>query len=119
VREIEGCSHILLRRRPESGLLGGMMEVPCTEWSLDLAQEKSAKAASSNWTQAQAVQHTFTHFHLEMRVFAALCTQVEIEARAFDGEWAALSGLSQHALPSVMKKAVASGLEALGIATPQ
>ena len=24
--------HILLRRRPEKGLLGGMMEVPCTEW---------------------------------------------------------------------------------------
>ncbi len=27
-----GATHILLRRRPDKGLLGGMMEVPCTEW---------------------------------------------------------------------------------------
>jgi A/G-specific adenine glycosylase len=54
-----------------------------------------------------------------MRVFAALYTQVEIEAQTFDGEWAALSGLPRHALPSVMKKTVASGLEALGLPMPK
>jgi A/G-specific adenine glycosylase len=171
VSEIEGRPHILLRRRPDNGLLGGMMEVPCTQWTLDLSLEKPANervkksrgpqqtqvswpgligpsmiegkdssmlvdgrvkpghdnrggsdffarsnAAPLNWTQAETVQHTFTHFHLEMRVFAALCAQIENEARAFDGEWTPLSALPQHALPSVMKKAVASGLEALGFA---
>jgi A/G-specific adenine glycosylase len=81
--------------------------------------EKPANAASPNWTQAETVQHTFTHFHLEMRVFAAVCTQAKNEARAFEGEWAALSSLQQHPLPSVMKKAVASGLAALGLAAPK
>src|SRR5262249_28591866 len=76
---------------------------------------ESNTPAPWNWTRAQTVQHTFTHFHLELRVFAALRTQVENEGEPFGGEWAALSGLSQHALPSVMKKAVASGLEALGL----
>jgi A/G-specific adenine glycosylase len=65
------------------------------------------------------VQHTFTHFHLEMRVFAAHYAQVENDVQSFGGEWAALSGLPGHALPSVMKKAAASGLEALGLATPK
>jgi A/G-specific adenine glycosylase len=157
VREIEGLPHILLRRRPENGLLGGMMEVPCTPWCPDRERaqpasvqpssrggssrrgdpdqhkcerlgllrfapndgEEPAKAASSNWTQAETVQHIFTHFHLEMRVFAALCPQAENEVQAFGGEWAMLSGLRRHALPSVMKKAVASGLAALGISSPE
>jgi A/G-specific adenine glycosylase len=168
VSEIEGRPHILLRRRPENGLLGGMMEVPCTQWTLVPSAEKSGIAAvinvaippqpapgglpplpqgervrphsgrvrlgergrpstvtpgrsvgSSNWTQAQAVRHTFTHFHLEMRVFAAFSPQVENEAQALGGEWTALSRLPQHALPSVMKKAVVSGLEALGIPAPK
>jgi A/G-specific adenine glycosylase len=176
VREIEGRPYILLRRRPENGLLGGMMEVPCTEWLQDSGQEKPVLqtvmsiatpphpapdgrhplpqgervrprsghgllpsplagegpgvrggpnivkpglgAASSKWTQAEPVQHTFTHFHLEMRVFAARCAQVEVEVRAFGGEWTALLSLPRHALPSVMKKAVVSGLGALGLATP-
>jgi A/G-specific adenine glycosylase len=118
-REIEGRPHILLRRRPENGLLGGMTEVPCTEWTPDLGGEKPARSVPSNWTQARTVQHTFTHFHLELRVFAALCTQVENESRSLSGEWAALSSLPRHALPSVMKKALASGLEALGLATPR
>ena len=36
-------ARILLRRRPEKGLLGGMMEVPCTEWV----------AAAAQWSQAR------------------------------------------------------------------
>jgi A/G-specific adenine glycosylase len=153
VKETEGHPHILLRRRPENGLLGGMMEVPCTPWALDLERigatsvqpssrgglssrrdpeqhqcfrpgllrfarndgERLANAARSNWAQAETVQHTFTHFHLEMRVFAALCAQLDNEAQTFDGEWAPISSLPRHALPSVMKKAIASGLEALGL----
>jgi len=115
VKKIKGCPHILLRRRPENGLLGGMMEVPCTGWASDSGIGKPVNAASSNWTEAKTVEHSFTHFHLEMRVFAALCPQVDVEALAFEGDWAALSGLQQHALPTVMKKAVASGLQALGL----
>jgi len=62
------------------------------------------------------VRHTFTHFHLEMRVFAAAWAEVLDEAQAFGGEWAPLEGLPRLALPAVMKKAVSAGFEALGIA---
>jgi A/G-specific adenine glycosylase len=52
-----------------------------------------------------------------MRVFAGDYHAVRAEAEAFGGEWAALSNLSAFALPAVMKKAVAAGLEALGVNT--
>jgi A/G-specific adenine glycosylase len=124
---------VLLRRRKDKGLLGGMMEVPCTEWLVN-ATPKNGSAVegktlpqvtanatlttSSNggeWTEADTVQHTFTHFHLEMRIFAAEYTVVREAAAEFAGEWAALEKLAQFALPTVMKKAVFSGLEALGV----
>ncbi len=104
--------HILLRRRPEKGLLGGMMEVPCTEW---VADGKRGAAVSAYWRPARSVRHTFTHFYLEMRVFAAGCAEALREAQGFGGEWAPIAGLPRMALPTVMKKAVAAGFEALGI----
>jgi A/G-specific adenine glycosylase len=118
VRTGAGGPHILLRRRPEKGLLGGMMEVPCTEWAVDSAGQTCGAQPSRTWRQTGTVRHTFTHFHLEMRVFAAGHRQVAGEANAFGGEWAPLAGLERFALPTVMKKAVASGLTALGIDAP-
>jgi A/G-specific adenine glycosylase len=109
-----GDGHVLLRRRPEKGLLGGMMEVPCTGWTP--AAEEQDVAVSACWMPAQSVRHTFTHFHLEMRVFAAGYAEVRREAQAFGGEWIRLEELPRIALPTVMKKAVAAGFEALGIA---
>ena len=77
-----------------------------------------ASPPDGNWTEGRTVQHTFTHFHLEMRVLAAHHDEVKPAAEAFGGDWAALANLSAFALPAVMKKAVASGLEALGLDGP-
>ena len=112
VRTERGDPHILLRRRKDKGLLGGMMEAPCSEWAADAPL---ASPPDGNWTEGRTVQHTFTHFHLEMRVLAAHHDEVKPAAEAFGGDWAALANLSAFALPAVMKKAVASGLEALGL----
>ncbi|MFT4080149.1 A/G-specific adenine glycosylase [Rhodomicrobium sp.] len=139
-----GC--ILLRRRADKGLLGGMMEVPMSEWvvddvvasteavrpkrgrakadaagkAFDLRTDAAVSGIGSQankvaWRQARTVQHTFTHFHLELRVFAADANADPSAAAVFSGEWAALDDLAAFALPSVMRKAVASGLEALGL----
>src|SRR5579872_129232 len=59
-----------LRRRPEKGLLGGMMEVPSTEWRRTAwrAAEAAVHApCRARWTRVpDVVRHTFTHFHLEL-----------------------------------------------------
>ena len=67
---------VLARRRPPKGLLGGMLEVPNTDWS------SAAKAASygletalgnapvkAEWTNKGVSEHIFTHFILKMDVF--------------------------------------------------
>jgi A/G-specific adenine glycosylase len=106
---------ILLRRRPDKGLLGGMMEVPCTEWVAASGAAAPGSVPSRYWMPARMVRHTFTHFHLEMRVFAAGYDEAKQEAQRFGGEWVRLDELSAAALPTVMRKAVDSGFEALGL----
>ena len=79
------------------------------------AERSQAQAVSAYWMPAHIVRHTFTHFHLEMRVFAASYARAVREAQTFGGEWARIGDLSAIALPTVMKKAVAAGFAALGI----
>ena len=97
---------VLLRRRPESGLLGGMMEVPSTPWreaGWTAAQALTHAPAAARWRRLPGVvRHTFTHFHLELEVLTA---KVEADAIA-DGVWCLPEDLGEHALPSVMKKIV-------------
>lgn len=59
----------LLERRPEKGLLGGMLGWPGAEWG-DVAQE--APPAKADWTPLNGnVRHTFTHFHLILQIRVA------------------------------------------------
>jgi len=104
---------VLLRRRPESGLLGGMIEVPSTEWRAKRIDEKTARKEApvrASWVRLPGtVRHTFTHFHLEL---AVLSGETGADPNA-QGIWVPLDRLSEQALPTVMKKVVN---HALGIA---
>jgi A/G-specific adenine glycosylase len=104
---------VLLRRRPESGLLGGMIEVPSTEWRETAITEAAARKAApvrASWVRLPGtIRHTFTHFHLELSVLAG---ETGANAKA-DGSWVPLDRLSEQALPTVMKKIVN---HALGVA---
>ncbi|MEQ8193895.1 MAG: A/G-specific adenine glycosylase [Rhodospirillales bacterium] len=98
---------VLLRRRAEEGLLGGMMEVPSSEWrerDWPLAEAKSKAPVKAAWKRLPGrVNHTFTHFHLELTVLAA-----EIErVNSLDGVWCQAGRLGDYALPTVMKKVAA------------
>jgi A/G-specific adenine glycosylase len=103
---------VLLRRRPETGLLGGMMELPSTEWREAAWDETEASAQAplaARWTELPGiVRHTFTHFHLEARVWAG---RAEAGAAPVAGRWVALDGLDSEALPSVMRKIVRHALK--------
>lgn len=58
----------LLERRPNKGLLGGMLGWPTTDWSD--APEPAAPVAA-DWHVVGEVRHTFTHFHLILDVAVA------------------------------------------------
>lgn len=104
---------VLLRRRPEKGLLGGMIEVPSTPWvegpMPTLAQAKrSAPLPVLDWRELPGtVTHTFTHFHLELRIIAG---QVGRKASP-SALWSHPDAFGRQALPSVMKKVARHALK--------
>jgi A/G-specific adenine glycosylase len=95
---------ILLRRRPASGLLGGMMELPGTEWRDDPWPEPEALAHApmpAAWRPAGEVRHGFTHFELRIGLYAAT-----VPAISADGVLCAPEALDDAGLPTVMRKCV-------------
>jgi A/G-specific adenine glycosylase len=102
---------ILTRTRPEKGLLGGMTEVPTTEWTRDFDEVAALDGAplQAKWRRVPGVvTHTFTHFPLELTIYSA---RVPSRTRAPHGmRWTALAGLAGEALPNVMRKVVAHAL---------
>ena len=71
----DGRGAVLLVKRPEKGLLGGMLQPPLGPWSEEFPSEKEALAQApfrAAWKKLPGlVRHTFTHFELEIEVWAA------------------------------------------------
>ncbi|WP_434053262.1 MAG: A/G-specific adenine glycosylase [Roseibium sp.] len=103
---------VLLRRRAPRGLLGGMTEVPGTDWSetFDVATALEAAPFQDTWQVCTGdVRHTFTHFHLRLQVFKADTTTSAAES--VDGAWwSPADALAEEALPTVMRKVLAVAL---------
>lgn len=104
---------ILLRRRPESGLLGGLYEIPGSEWrAIDTPDDdmRNQSPIKADWAELPGtVGHTFTHFHLDVTILATRISQSE--TTNIDGVWTSIEGLADFALPTVMKKIVRHALK--------
>jgi A/G-specific adenine glycosylase len=105
---------LLVRSRPEKGLLGGMTEVPGSDWlaaqddKAALRQAPAVKGIARWRRKAGIVTHVFTHFPLELVVYTA---HAPARARAPAGmRWVPLATLADEALPNVMRKVIAHGL---------
>ncbi len=100
---------VLVRRRPDRGLLGGMLEVPTTDWSTNTraASYRLETAILSGpimaeWKACGSIEHVFTHFTLILDVFSAKFPATIpappgsyfLDAEALEGE----------AFPSVFRK---------------
>ncbi|ESR26216.1 A/G-specific adenine glycosylase [Lutibaculum baratangense] len=104
---------VLLARRPPKGLLGGT-EGP---WSSELTSDTDPAEAlvhapfPADWARlAGTVEHGFTHFTLQMTVFAATGVAAEAPAGA---RWATLDELKEAGLPTALMKPAAHALAAL------
>ena len=98
---------VALVRRPPSGLLGGMLALPTSEWRASRWTESEAVTAAparADWRPAGEVEHGFTHFTLTLLLLRA-------EGEADGVIWSRRRGL--EALPSVFLKAAKAGLNAL------
>jgi A/G-specific adenine glycosylase len=106
---------LLVRTRPAKGLLGGMTEVPSSEWRAGqddahaLTQAPTMVAVKRWHRRVGTVTHVFTHFPLELVVYTAI---VPTRTRAPEGmRWVALAALDGQAFPTLMRKVIAHGLE--------
>jgi A/G-specific adenine glycosylase len=101
---------VLLRRRPDKGLLGGMIEVPSTAWiaaPIDLAAARAAAPVAAPWRVLDGqVSHGFTHFQLELTVLAATVQRGDPEL----GIWCPLDRVGEQALPTLFRKVVRHAL---------
>jgi A/G-specific adenine glycosylase len=105
---------LLVRTRPEKGLLGGMTEVPGSDWlaaqdNRTALQQAPVLQGVARWhRKVGVVTHVFTHFPLELVVYTA---NVAARARAPKGmRWVPVATLRDEALPNLMRKVIAHGL---------
>jgi A/G-specific adenine glycosylase len=111
---LRGDATVLLRKRPEKGLLGGMTEVPGSEWThdfdIDRASRRAPRIARARWRRVPGlVRHVFTHFPLELAVFVARVPRATKAPR--NARWVRLADTSGEALPNVMRKVLAHALD--------
>ncbi|MEM1429796.1 MAG: A/G-specific adenine glycosylase [Pseudomonadota bacterium] len=94
-----GDGAVLTEVRPDTGLLGGMLAFPSTDWS---DNPVPAPPLSAEWRQIGEVRHTFTHFHLRLIVEVA---EAPPGAEPDRGHWTPARMFRPSSLPTLMRKA--------------
>ncbi|HYN45354.1 MAG TPA: A/G-specific adenine glycosylase [Allosphingosinicella sp.] len=89
---LESEGQVLLVRRAEQGLLGGMLALP------------TDAPAEADWREAGAVDHVFTHFALTMRLKCAKARQRP------EGIWWPVERIGEAGLPTLFAKLAAMGV---------
>jgi A/G-specific adenine glycosylase len=113
VLRADGC--VLLRQRPEKGLLGAMTEVPGSAWAHDFDVTGALAAAPRfrsklKWRKLPGVvRHVFTHFPLELTVFIAPAARTAKPPKG--ARWVKLDDLPGEALPTVMRKVLGHAIK--------
>ena len=110
-----------IRKRPPTGLLGGLMEIPSSTWQIPASGSDAAKTETAGearpgpFTDAPnplltwrpfadilPVVHVFTHFKLTLTFVGA----VGFPAPGSPGEWMPWDDMTRHSWPTLMKKAL-------------
>ncbi len=103
---INAKGEVLFERRPEKGLLGGMLGLPGAAW-VETTSPPPLAGEQKEWRLAGTVRHTFTHFHLELAVMIAAAPK-----GALAGPGQVFLSPRGARLPTVMRKAVERALGA-------
>ena len=97
---------VLMARRPDKGLLGGMLVFPSTGWDApnnSTLPDRLPADMQQGWTKLDAeVVHVFTHFRLTLSITAQTAPKGWRKPQGF--HWIAPNQFAEEALPSVMMK---------------
>jgi A/G-specific adenine glycosylase len=96
------AGQVLLRRRPARGLLGGMLELPGTDWTpAPPGRPMAAAPQAADWRHCGQAVHGFTHFELRLDVYGAQVERIDAEGLLHPSDT-----LADTALPTVMRRCV-------------
>jgi A/G-specific adenine glycosylase len=98
----ERNGQVLLVRRPDKGLLGGMRALPTGPWEATPSGLAGAPLAAEWRMLDEHATHGFTHFNLDCMLAAATIGEHSVAA---DGEWWPIADLESAGLPTVFAKA--------------
>ncbi|RVT94390.1 A/G-specific adenine glycosylase [Sphingomonas crocodyli] len=102
---IEHDGAVLLVRRPDKGMLGGMRALPTGPWS-DEDPALADAPIDADWHDAGSVTHVFTHFALDLRVVVT-----RLSARPdISGEWWPVASVDTAGLPTLFARAAARAI---------
>ncbi len=102
---VDSQGRVALQQRAHQGLLGGMTEIPSSEWTLSPAPPIFPVAAAWQFLPSQ-VRHTFSHFHLECTLHRAVVQE------DMPYIWAHPTEFGKYALPSLIKKVARAAMSA-------
>ncbi|GBR68717.1 DNA glycosylase A/G-specific MutY [Acetobacter tropicalis NRIC 0312] len=112
---IDAAGQVLLRKRPEKGLLAAMTELPGTPWRTEPWSTEEALThapVQTEWQDCGMVKHVFTHFTLQVTVYAARISRFSNQA-VQEGFLAPATGVDALSLPSLMLKCIKRGMKTL------
>jgi A/G-specific adenine glycosylase len=98
---LEAEDHVLLVRRPDKGMLGGMRALPSGPWEL-VDPELAEAPAKAEWRACGGGRHVFTHFALDYAVVGAGASD-----RSIAGEWWPIARIEEAGLPTLFARAAA------------
>ncbi len=105
VRRADGA--VLVRTRPDKGLLGGMVELPGTGWETAFDETLALANAplKARFRKLEgSIDQAFTHFALSLTIYVA---EVRGDRRAPSGyRWTPARALGNEAFPGVMRKVI-------------
>ena len=101
---VRGDGAVLFQKRPDEGLLGGMVMQPSTPWrdagSWGEGEALAHAPALAEWHELEGtIRHTFTHFHFDVQVWTGAAAGATPE-----GIWVRPEEFGTLALPTVAKK---------------
>jgi A/G-specific adenine glycosylase len=104
---------VALRRRAPKGLLGGMMEVPGSAWTKKNPLPDVPPLKAKWQVLPGKVVHVFTHFRLELDVWAADLSPLQAKKLGPEIIWTPLARVGEAGLPSVMAKVASHAIKAV------
>ena len=96
---------ILLHKRDEKGLLGGMIGLPTSDWknSNEIINEVAFLKQTKIQTTTHTIKHIFTHFSLILRIKkTVIANEYRIPSDYF---WVSIEEFNTIKMPTVFKKA--------------